>query len=400
VRAGKAELVLSEAGDDWRYQWLEDGRERSAGDVDPAALTDWWKSLHSVSAESFMPTGAAPLREAGPGATTLRISFERSKGKQAFEVRFGRHEAGRVAVTRMDAEPFTLWFPERALDLVSVSTARFRQARLLDEVEGTFSSMRVTRSTGASETVTKDAKGYRFDAPAAVGVERASVDEIVRLFSALEAVRFVADAPSAEHGLAAPDTTLRVEYSPAAGRPRVHTLKLGAATEGGRFAQIDESAAVFVAPEPLVSQLREPLASRSSLATPIEALTSLTIEHGSTMVTVERKGGRWVIAGAAGGAVQRAETLARALATLRVAHVTQYGKPEAGEGMAHPVARLHVVISDGAGSHRQEITFGSPVTAEPRSDVYARRTDLDVGFVVGRDALDTLLEVTQAVAPP
>src|SRR5207344_1441828 len=120
----------------------------------------------------------------------------------AYEIRFGRHEAGRVAATRLEGEPFTLWFPESALELVSVSAARFRKARLLDESDAAFSKLQLVHASGVTETVTKTDSGYQFQAPAAVPVERSAVDEIVRLVSALEALRFVADAPAPEHGLA------------------------------------------------------------------------------------------------------------------------------------------------------------------------------------------------------
>ncbi len=406
MRSGKAELLLDESKEGVRYTLRENDKVRSVGEADAGALHAWYEALRSAQALMFSPA-VAPARDEGLGADSALLSFGRGKDKPAYEIRVGHHDDGRIAVGRLD-EGMVLWFPESVTELVSVSTARFRRTQLLQEPIASFARLTLRRTGAVAEVVTKDASGYHLQGPVTLEAERASVDDIVRLFSSLQALRFVAEATAPEHGLAHPERTLHIEYAPvtavgnkpAAAGPRAHTLLLGAAADGGRYALLDQDPAVFVVASPLVDALSAPLATRAALATPIENLLALTITHAQHTVRVTRGqgGSRDVFAIDGEDDSERALRLVRALATLRASTAVAYGSPEPAFGFAHPEARIVVSVQGGALARDYTLLLGAPVDDDPHADVYARRSDLDVTWKMSRALADVLLEQTPKAA--
>lgn len=397
VQSGTRELVLSQQGEGFRYKILEQGRDKSSGEAAEGSVGDWLSAMQAMTAEEI--SGAPPPKVTGSvvGEATV-VTFERGKDKAPYRIVFGESE-GRVAVGRID-EPVTLLFPIRARELIEVASARFRKRTLLDEKEAEFQSLALTRAGGVRESVSRDAAGaYTWKLPLSAPGERSTVDELVRLFSKLEAVRFVADAPTAAQGLSSPEYVLEMRYAGSAGNARVHTLRIGAPTEAGRYAQLDGDPAVFVAADVLVSQLREPLVSRAALATPIEHLASLRVEHGGKVVEVVRKGDAFSLLGSNDASAERAQALAQAIATLRVVRVLDYGAKGEGEGTDRPTARI-VVSETTDATAKHTLLVGNPVSTDANADVYVRRSDLPLGFTLSRAAVDELLGQSPSAASP
>jgi hypothetical protein len=367
LRAGKRQLRVEQTDDGHKYRVLEDGKERESGTVDETALSDWLKSLRGATAVAFEDD---PTQTVGPVAVAM--TFERGKDKAPYEVRVGRTQGDRVAVSRAGEKSFA-WFGKNVLPLVSASAVKFRKPRVLDVDPGTFSKLTLSGAGRAEEVVVKQGERYLLEQPrAAAGeqAERPTVEEIARLVSKLDAVRFIADAPAPEHGLAQPAYVVRIDYT--GKTPGTHTLKLGAATDGGRFAQLDAEPAVFIAAPALVRQLEGPLVSRSALAVPLEQLAGLE--------------GR--------------QDLAKSIATLRASQAVHYGKALPDEGFDKPQLKLALQPAQGASWHGRTLLFGRPVGPEPTADIYARRTDLDVTFTVPRSALEALGEAQPTAATP
>ncbi len=399
VQAASRELVLTQDGDSWHYKRLDHGKEIAAGAADPAAVADWLKALSTVTADSI--SGAPPPRVVGDvvGDATV-ITFDRGKDKPAYRVCFGDGAAGHIGVARTD-EPMTLLFATSVLELVDTSTARFRKHALLDEKEDDWRSLSLTRKGGVRETVTKVGAAYRFEAPVSTEPERATVDEIVRVFSKLEAARFVADAPSPVHGLADPAFVLELQYAADGGSQTRHVLRLGSEIDAGRYAQLDADPQVFIAPTALVSQLREPLVSHAALATPLEQIQRVRVEQGHYILEIERSGNAFVPSKGSAGDAARAEALARALATLRASHVPAYGAPSSGEGLDHSAARIVVTRVGNAQPASYTLLIGNAAPgAAANADVPVRRSDLAVAFTVPTRAVDELLSRVPAAAAP
>jgi hypothetical protein len=391
IRAGQVELVLDEADKETRYRVLAQGRETKRGKVDPAALADWYKALRGLAIERF---------ETGRDATSarpesVRATFERGKGQPTYTLRLIDDPSGLAAV-RMD-ETVLLRVPPRVRELLSASAVRFRAKRVIDEDEGCFTKLVLTRPGNVVETVTKSANGYQLSGPCAAAAQRSSVDDILRLASKLDAVRFVAEGASPEHGFNSPYRSLRLEYRSDT-TAHVHTLLLGAALgDEGRFAKLDDDPTVLLVSNALVQKLEDPLVSRDAPALPLDQLESFDIGVGQRHVRVERQGDAFVMTGEGQANSARADRLARALATLHAARVVSYGKPNVAEGVDRPELRVVAKLKDG---REPTLQFGAAAPGDTDNpQVFVRRSGLDVTFQVPRTALDALLERTPPKGP-
>jgi len=380
VRAGKRELKVEEQGDGHRYRILEDGKEREQGEVDETALSDWFKLLRGASAEAFENDPTQALE-------TLRstITFDRGKEKAPYEVRLGRTQAERVAVSRGD-EKSLAWFNESVLPLVSTSPVRFRKPKLLDLDPTAFTKLTLSGANRPTEVVVKQGERYLITQPTAaadVPAERATIDDILRQVAKLVAVRFVADAPRPDfdEGLSPPAFSVEVNFT---GKDaKTHVVRIGAEAQGGRYAQLDGDPAVFVVAPALVRAFEAPVVSRSALSVPLEELGAfeLTTPSGKTKVEPDASG---VFA------TGQAQSRARVLATLRASKVMRYGKPAPEEGMDKPQLKVAIEPKQGSKAKPRTLLIGQPVSPEPAADLYARRSDLEVAFSVPSSVLEAL----------
>lgn len=393
IRQGKQRLSLEEQGEhgsEHGYKLFEGERQLREGKVDETALSAWWKGLRELRAESFEPVGATDL----DGSVTL--TFGRGKDEPAYSVSL--RQVGERIAARRAGEASIAYYPLRALELVSISVARFRKPQLLSESDAKLTKLTVTADGRETETLTKRGERYTLSAGGLgpelarlsdADSERPTVDEIARLLSKLEALRFVTDAPKPEHGLNHPAYTLRAEYEGGTS----HVLKLGATTEGGRYAQLDSDPNVFVVAQALVRQIDGPLLSRSALAVPLEEIAWFELRAGDKRVRIT--------ANAAGGFEQsgserpadteRAGRLARALAGLRAARVTDYGKPRSDEPIEPAQLRVEIRVKPaGRPEHTRTLTFGSPASSAPEAEIFARASDLPATFALPNSALDAL----------
>ena len=255
LQDGQRELSLTPQDQTTRRRLTDHGRELHSGIADPAALGEFYAALRAAKVEQFGALTPAARTQLEQNALIGR--FERGKDDAAFVLHVARAEP--LAVRSDDPELLTV--APSVNELLTPMAARFRKKRVLDENEAQFSALTLTRAGGASERVVKTGAGYELATPLSGFAERGPVDEILRLASKLDALRFVADAPRPEHGLAAPYRSLRLEYT-SDGKARTHSLDVGEKTTGGRFAKLDADPAVFVVAEALLSKLEQPLPRR------------------------------------------------------------------------------------------------------------------------------------------
>jgi hypothetical protein len=395
LRVGKQQLSIEEHGEhgaEHEYRLLEGGREVRKGKVDEGALSSWYKSLRDAKAAEFEPSSAGGAAD----ASSISLTFGRGKDLKAYTLQLAK--SGKRVAARRAGEKYLAYYPESVLELVSVSAARFRKPQILSEDDGKLTKLSVTAAGREDETVSKidgryvltaGGRGPELAKLSGVEPERPSVDEIARLVSKLEALRFVADAPRPEHGLSQPAYTLRAEYAGGVS----HVLKLGAASEDGRYAQVDADPNVFVVAQALVRQLESPLLSKSALSSPLEDIKSFEIEEGGKRLRVEAKPlGGFALAGSDRPADdQRAENLAHALAAVRATRVTSYGKPASEEPIEPAQLRIQITTRKEAGAEQtRSVTFGPAPSAEPDAEIFARASDLPATFALPNGALDPL----------
>jgi hypothetical protein len=386
LHAGNRELTLTTKDGATSYRVTEQGRELQKGVADPGALSDWYSALRGVKAERFdaLDAGVQAKLESHAAVTA---SFQR--GKEApYVIRLGDAEASRLN------EPAKLSFPPDAKQLLTASVARFRKPRLLDEDEARFSKLVLTRAGSAPESVSKTKEAYTLDGPVTGAAQRSTVDEIVRIMSKLDAIRFVADTAAPEHGFAQPYRTLRVEYQ-AEPQPHVHTLVLGAKQgDAGRFARIDADPAVFVVSPVLGQKLEDPLISRSTVAVPVDELASFRVTAaGGKPIEVIRDASGFVIAGLGETSRARAAKLVGSVDALGGARPLAYTPAAVGGAAA---LRLSLKLRDG-----RELTWQVGISGDvdaTESAVIATRSDLPVKWLVPGSVLEALRERPPAAA--
>jgi len=387
VTRGDEKLVLTRTGESWSHALTRSGKPVLSGDTRKDAAPDWLKALAAVQAIRFDAQSFA-------AAPALVARFGRGKDKPAFELRVASPGGAELIVHRGD-EAATVAFPASAADLLAPEAARFRTLALRSDAGAQLQRVEVRRGA-AVERLQRAGAGMNVETPVQAPADPVVVSELARLLGSLEAVRFVADAPAPSHELGSPAIEVRAELTPAAVKDaKTETkrlvLRLGAATEGGRFAELEGTPGVFVASSQLADLLSAPLASRTQLATPLERLRAVEIEQGARRVRVERSGERFAAAADANLGSLSAQTIAEAVATLRALRVAGYGAATPDQGLQRPFARIAIVAQDEAGAEqRYTIAIGGEVDGGR----YARRDDQPITFVLPGAALAALVPTT------
>jgi hypothetical protein len=391
VARGDLQLSLTRSEERWSYELKRGGKTTSQGEARADAADDWLKALRAAQATRLdLPAGA---RTGG----VLSARFGRGKDKPPFELRVLTAGPSEITVQRGD-EPGALAFAAGALDLLTPQVAPFRALKLVDKPGSALQRLEVRRGA-ESETLVRTAGGLRVETPVQVPADNLGSSEIARLLGSLEAVRFVADAPAPAHGLQSPSLVAVAEFpaattavpdktGAAARAPERVTVRFGAATEGGRFAELAGTPGVFVASTQLYELLSAPLADRNLLATPLEHLRSLTIQHGAHTARVQRAGERFEAAPGTRLGTRTPQALAETVATLRALRAVAYGPARPEHGLRQPFAKLEVSAErEGGGEQRIAIAIG----AEAEGGRYARRDDQPITFVLPKAAIDALL---------
>jgi hypothetical protein len=398
---GNDKLVIAQKGEGYTYEITHGSKPGAHGDARDQAVPDWLKALRAVQATQYDLAKSA----LGKPAMVLRIS---RRQRPTFEIKLAATGPGELIALRGD-EPVALAFPASAFDLLKPEAARFRALRVADNDASALEQIEVRRGAEV-ERVARAGTSFEVKAPVSGPADPIATSEVARMLSTLEAVRFVADAPEPSHGLASPALSVIADYA-AAAQPRdakaapaparTHVvLQLGAATDGGRFAQLAGDPAVFVASSQLVDLLSAPLITRNLLATPLEQLRSVEVTQGGSRARIERSGDGSGFSAAAGTHLDgpAAKALADAVATLRATRVVGYGAPSPEQGLQTPFARIGVVAAGEGGTAEQHYTIA--LGAEVDGGRYARRDDRAVTFVLPAEAVGAVLPMLPATPPP
>lgn len=244
---------------------------------------------------------------------------------------------------------------------------------------------RVERSSsGGLDLVEPDGEGLAVDA--------GLTGDMVTFLGKLTAVRWVADAPDPSFGLSTP--RLRVSLEAHEGRapaPR-QALAIGAATEGGFFAQVEGERAVFVAPAALVPALDRLVLSRDVMRVLGDDVRRVTLEEGSQRLLAVTGSGAWKLEGDGlpADADVRAGKLRDALADLRAEGAVSVGPPSPAQGLGAPRARITV---EHEGDRRTEIAIGDSDVFRGVRVSFARRSGVDATYAVAQSRVDALLDL-------
>ncbi len=389
LEQGAQRLTLRKADKTWSYEAARSSGHPLSGLARADAVSGWLKALRETKAVRFAPAASAPL----PQPIVLRV--ERGKDKRPYEVRL-HPEAGELMAQRID-EPGSLAFPAEALELLQPQAARFRPLSVLHFDESSLRAIELQRGSQHERVARADSgSSFEIQAPLHAPADTVVLEELARLLSSLQAVRYVADAPAPSDGLGPAALVVKVERNaaPKDSAPASFSLRLGAQAEGGRYAELAGSPGVFVAPAQLAQDLAEPLVSRTLLSTPLEQIQSIELQQGKRRVRVTRQGQSFQAGGAAALSNAAATALARAIATLRASHASGYGAASKAQGFSPPFARL--VVTQTGGQSTAPLSHTISIGADAGDGArYARRDDQPVTFVLPKASVSALTSAAE-----
>jgi len=388
-------FVVERDEEDFTFS-LREGDETVA--VDEDALADFIRDLRSVRATGYLEIEADPVPR-----PWLTLSLVGSDDEVVEEVRVGPPSATGLVAVRGD-EPVYLTLAAEAEEVLTMSALRFRSRRLVDDDPDQATRLTAERD-GLSQTVERDGLVWRLSAPFAAEAERPTVRDAVREIASLEAVRFVAEGAEPAHGFGVARATVRFE-TPEDGdghdhdhgegededeRPPVRnvSLEIGAATEGGAFARLDDDPAVFVVTAAVVDAVSTDFVSRGVLASELDVLAGLTLERDGLRVVLTKEDDGWHTEDGGLADRERTRDLADRVAVIRASEVVAYGRPDASFGLGAP--RVRVTVSRNASAAppaTYTILVGAEAAGEGAPRSYVRRDDLDVTFLVPTAAVE------------
>ena len=388
IDGAAAHLSLRKDQGEFTYEAVRQGAVTLKGEARADSVTQWLKALGTAKVLRF---DEDPLPTSDKGRS-LTLRFERGKDRAPYDVCVDTSRSGEFRVQRAD-EPRSVVLAAEVAELVEPSAARFRRLDLVHIAESELRSIELRRGSEVERLTRASAQAnFVIESPIHAPADSLATGELTRLLASLQAERFVADAPRAEHALSSPAAIIDVAYLDA-DKPTTtkrFSLRIGAETPGGRFAELEGQAGVFVANAQLVAVALAPLMSRTSLATPIDRIRVVELASGGKRLRIERGAGGLVAAAGTAMTPEQARSLAERVSTLRATRVTGYGPALPEHGLTKPFAQI-LVETDAAQagtSQRYAIVIGAESDQGAR---FARRDDQQAGYVLSRDTVDALL---------
>ncbi len=410
LERGGERIDVREEDEALKYTLRRGGRE-TQGATNEEAFHAWLRAMRQAQATTVVPLegdAAARFGLERPRATlTLRL---RGEGGGEDVLRVGSVSGEGVYVRRGD-EPFALLLPASADAVFAVAGHRLADLSLVEENPDQLVSIRIAGS-GRDEVLSVREGQWAITEPVDVAADGSRAADLARRLAALEADRFVADQPAAEHGLDSPRFVVktRFEGTPggepedehghdhgeeapggAAAEAREHVLRVGAPATGGAYATLDGAPAVFVLPASVVELLERPLVDPRALSTSEPQIEAVQIVADGSDVSITRENGGFATPAGPADA-ERTRGLLDRLSSLLATAVVGYGEPPADAGFARPRARIVVKRSEDAPAPREAVLLVGAAHGEGDARrVFVKREDLAVTFEVAGTLIDAIL---------
>lgn len=348
------------------------------------------KALGLDKARSLVRVVGLPDRAAGPGGN-----------EHVEELEVGADQDGLVHVRRKTDGAILALSTAVAAVLLPAPSA-LRPLQLLDIPMKHVRGLELDCG-GKRQALQRDGKGTftRIAPETLLRADLTAASELAEALRTLTAIRWDAERAEARHGLDKPTCTLGlvVAEPDAQGHSapddpkeprRTRTVTLGAETEGGTFARLDGSSAVFVAPRPIVAMGREWLLDRGALMVEAAEIDRVMVAVGERKLEVLRRGDAWALASASMPNDTRATTVGKALESLLAEGVVTLGTPAKDEGFDAPRARLQLTRREGAKT--LDLLIGTTVEMRGVKSALVRRSDLDATFAISLARLAPILD--------
>lgn len=371
-------ITLIHVEERWRLRQARSGKPPAEREADREAVKEWLSSLRALQfVGRGEPGGALP----GEPLATLEFKTSASKEAAAFGVRVALASDGQVHVLR-DGESTALQFDAAAQALLTPMAARFRSLELVGASDASLTAMTVVRGN-SRERVERVAGSWKLTQPIQGDADPVVMSEVSHVLSGLSAVRFVADDPGPEHGLVSPQA--RVTFS--IGETE-RVLLLGAATDGGLFAQLKGDPAVFLVPTRVLETAAQGFLAKTVLAIPSATIESVRFEQAAGVREIRRVGERFESEGVNDAVVA---AMIERLARLRVESFVHFGPAPIAEELERPRLSITVTSSQPSqGGEPVKLLFGGSAGSEAKPEVYVRHSGFDATFTVTAAELERL----------
>lgn len=385
---GTRTLAITENEGAFRYRLTGDGPEQ-AGDADVEAVAELLDSLRALVAVRVEPRATSATRVFGTKLTIAR----REGGSDVVELSL----TGGEPLARRGDESVVLVLPPEAVQKLVPAALPLMRRGLLHVAPEHIVDVTIVRG-GVRETVSPaETPGtFAISSPVSVPADPIRTADLFVRLSSLEAVRFVTQNPLPEHGLSGPAATtviIRLDEDDGHGHgggASSHTLVVGAATELGAFARLDDGP-VFVMVSATTELIAKPLVARTLLTTPAIYVDGVEITGAQTLSV--RRQANALVSDAGPLAPARATALLDAIADFDAVDVAAYGVP-ADSGLARPRARITIVrASEGPSPARYVVLVGADIEG---GRTHVRREDLAIDLLVRTETVSALLGATVA----
>ncbi len=377
LEAGRSRIELAREGESG-WQVTHDGETEAADD---AAIAEWLDALRQQRAQAYEPLEGDGSHGLASPAATLTITRSDEDGSETLKL----GEVGADgAWLRRGEEPVAIRADASVAELLRADALRFRSRSLVEAEAADARAVTLRRGASEERAVRGEGGAWELEAPIEAEADRVVVRELVRQLAELRAERFVAASPAAEHGLASPRLVVvaRVQGDDD-DEARTVTLRIGAATEAGAYAQLEGDDAVFELSRAAVDALDRSLVSLDLLSVEdVTAINGLRVERaGETIADLRRAGEGWETAEGAPADAERTRQLVERFGTLRASGVVRYGEPDGTLGLSPPSTRVTVTRDGGTFS----LDVGEDQGTGDDAWTPVRRTDVGVIYRVRPD---------------
>ena len=321
------------------------------------------------------------------GHVTLRVIGDDDKGAEE-KLDMGKTAPDGTLYLRRVEDGAVLALGRESARAFLVDSTLLRSQKVLDFALSALAELEL--SAPEQQVLRRAPNGFELVTPAGFNADGELATDAVLALGSLTALRWVADEDDGTFGLKAPTLTARSRVD-ADGGAAEHVLRVGRATPGGYFAELEGSQGVFLTERSVVDRLSSLLINRAELMADPKTLARVTLSASGHDVVFERRGGE-LSAKTPGIAVEAAVQALEALGSLRAEAAVHSGAARAGEGFDPPSLVVKVEPSPGLGKSRT-FRLGAPASYRDAAVRNARVDGLNATFVVAEQKLRPLLDL-------
>jgi hypothetical protein len=387
LRHGTARLELEKKDG----VWIAPSHEGLA--LEQRAVEELIEALGQASSQAPV---LGKVEQVPSSATTLELDIGEGLPRQTLAVWRGQN--GEI-LARRGQEPALIQVSSRLEELARADILAFRQRTVRYAQPDEVTALAI-EGPAAQSAVRKDGK-WTLVTPIAAAADSAGARQLAELLAEISAVRYVAAAPAAEHGLNRPYAVLRATFAAQTGEEKegessatkTVELRLGALVPGKsdeRFAQKVDDSLVFVVGRSYLEAAERLLLARDVLTVDETAVRRLTVAVGKKSLSWMLDGETWVASDNAPVDQERLRRLMTDFGTVKTVRTAALGKD--ASSMGPPAATVALFLQD-EDNPLKRFMVGSRTPQSDEDGYYVRVEGLEATVVMPRRVVDGILSL-------